>query len=64
MAQLEANVAAADLELSDDDDARLTDESDRFQPIRGVAAVPGLIAARRAAKRPGERPKAGQTAGT
>jgi aryl-alcohol dehydrogenase-like predicted oxidoreductase len=50
VAQLEANVAAADLELTDDDDARLTDESDRFQPTRGVAAVPGLIAARRAAK--------------
>jgi aryl-alcohol dehydrogenase-like predicted oxidoreductase len=48
--QLEANVAAADLELSDDDDARLTDESDRFDPSRGVAALPGLIAARRAAK--------------
>ena len=50
VAQLEANVAAADLELSDDDDARLTDESDRFDPTRGVAAVPGLLAARRAAK--------------
>ena len=46
VAQLEANVAAADLELSDDDDARLTDESDRFDPTRGVAAVPGLLAAR------------------
>ena len=44
VAQLEANVAAADLELSDDDDARLTDESDRFEPTRGVAALPGLIA--------------------
>jgi aryl-alcohol dehydrogenase-like predicted oxidoreductase len=50
VAQLEANVAAADLELSDDDDARLTDESARFGPVRGLAAVPGLVAARRAAK--------------
>ena len=40
--QLEANVAAADLELSDDDDARLTDESDRFDadPGRGRRARP------------------------
>jgi len=48
--QLEANVAAADLELTDDEDARLTDESDRFDPTRGVAALPGLFAARQAAK--------------
>ncbi len=43
-------MAAADLDLTDDEDARLTDESDRFTPTRGVAAVPGLLAARRAAK--------------
>jgi aryl-alcohol dehydrogenase-like predicted oxidoreductase len=49
--QLEANVAAADLDLTDDEDAWLTDESDRFDPTRGVGAVPGLLAARRAAKR-------------
>jgi aryl-alcohol dehydrogenase-like predicted oxidoreductase len=48
--QLEANVAAADLELTDDEDARLTDESDRFAPTRGLGAVPGLLAARQAAK--------------
>jgi aryl-alcohol dehydrogenase-like predicted oxidoreductase len=48
--QLEANVAAADLELTDDEDARLTDESDRFAPTRGLAAVPGLLQARQAAK--------------
>ena len=48
--QLEANVAAADLDLSDDEDARLTDESDRFAPTRGVAALPGLLAARQAAR--------------
>ncbi|WP_334144298.1 aldo/keto reductase [Rhabdothermincola sp.] len=50
--QLERNAEAADLELSDDDDAWLTDESDRFRPVRGVAALPGLLAARRAAGRP------------
>jgi aryl-alcohol dehydrogenase-like predicted oxidoreductase len=48
--QLEANVAAADLELSADEDAQLTDESDQFAPLTGIAAAPGLLAARRAAK--------------
>ena len=50
--QLEANVAAADLDLTDAEDARLTAESDAFQPTRGVAALPGLLAARRAASQP------------
>jgi len=48
VAQLEANVAAADLDLTDDEDARLTAASDAFDPIRGFAAVPGFIEARRA----------------
>jgi aryl-alcohol dehydrogenase-like predicted oxidoreductase len=43
VAQLEANVAAADLDLSDEDDARLTEASDRFEPIRGPAAFPRLL---------------------
>jgi aryl-alcohol dehydrogenase-like predicted oxidoreductase len=47
--QLEHNVAAADLELSDDEDARLTAASDAFEPVRGPAAVPGLLRARRRA---------------
>jgi aryl-alcohol dehydrogenase-like predicted oxidoreductase len=47
--QLERNAEAADLVLSDDDDAWLTDESDRFRPTRGAAALPGLLAARRSA---------------
>jgi aryl-alcohol dehydrogenase-like predicted oxidoreductase len=46
VAQLEANVAAADLELTDEDDARLTEASDAFDPVRGPAAVPKLIAGR------------------
>src|SRR5579862_9264168 len=50
VSQLEQNAAAADLELTDAEDAWLTDESDRFAPTRGVAAVPGLLSARRAAK--------------
>src|SRR5439155_15818581 len=40
VSQLEANAAAADLELTDEDDARLTEASDRFRPITGPAAVP------------------------
>jgi len=41
--QLEQNVAAADLELSEDEQRRLTAASDAFRPVHGVAAVPQLI---------------------
>ena len=44
-------MAAADLELSDDDDARLTDESGRFSPVRGASALPAMLLARQEAKR-------------
>jgi hypothetical protein len=50
--QLERNCEAADLDLTDDEDAWLTRESDAFQPVTGVAAVPALLAARRATKMP------------
>jgi aryl-alcohol dehydrogenase-like predicted oxidoreductase len=43
--QLEHNAAAADLELSDDDDRRLTEAADAFRPVSGLAAVPGMIRA-------------------
>ena len=46
VAQLEANAAAADLELSDDDDHRLTETSDRFDPIGGGPAVLRMLKAR------------------
>ncbi|SRR6266508_1824253 len=46
VAQLEANVAAATLELTDDDDARLTEASDRFTPVTGIAAFPQILRAR------------------
>jgi aryl-alcohol dehydrogenase-like predicted oxidoreductase len=39
MAQLESNVAAADLELGDDEVAELTAASDAFHPLRGPAAM-------------------------
>ena len=45
VAQLESNVAAADIELTDDDDARLSASSDRFNPTAGLAALPGLVRA-------------------
>jgi aryl-alcohol dehydrogenase-like predicted oxidoreductase len=54
VAQLEANVAAADLDLSDDDDARLTHESDAFVPLRGASAIPAMVLARQQAKRRAE----------
>ena len=43
VAQLEQNAAAADLDLSDDEDARLVAASDAFHPIRGAAAAPKLL---------------------
>jgi aryl-alcohol dehydrogenase-like predicted oxidoreductase len=46
VAQLEANVAAADLDLSDDEDRMLTDVSDRFLPRRGPGTYPALARAR------------------
>jgi aryl-alcohol dehydrogenase-like predicted oxidoreductase len=44
--QLEKNVEAAELELTDDDDARLTEASDRFSPTTGLTALPRLLRAR------------------
>jgi aryl-alcohol dehydrogenase-like predicted oxidoreductase len=46
VAQLEANAAAADLELSPDDVARLTRASDDFHPTKGLAAAPKVIGRR------------------
>jgi aryl-alcohol dehydrogenase-like predicted oxidoreductase len=44
--QLESNVAAAEIELPDDEYAALTAASDRFRPVTGRAAAPALIRAR------------------
>jgi aryl-alcohol dehydrogenase-like predicted oxidoreductase len=46
VSQLESNAAAADLDLTDEEDARLTDASDRFVPKSGAAALPDLVRAR------------------
>ena len=44
--QLESNVAAADIELPDDEYAALSAASDRFRPVAGRAAVPAIVRAR------------------
>ncbi|MGI9006564.1 MAG: aldo/keto reductase [Streptosporangiaceae bacterium] len=43
VAQLESNVAAADIELSDTEYHALNDESSRFSPVTGPAALPTLM---------------------
>ncbi|MBV8160386.1 MAG: aldo/keto reductase [Acidimicrobiia bacterium] len=43
VAQLERNAAAADIELTEDEDARLTRASDNFNPVSGAAALPKLL---------------------
>ena len=56
--QLESNVAAAEIELSDDEYAALTAASDRFSPVTGRAAVPAMIRSRlqgRSARMPQDR---------
>jgi aryl-alcohol dehydrogenase-like predicted oxidoreductase len=40
--QLESNAAAADIELTDDEDFRLTSEAERFEPVGGVGLARGL----------------------
>ena len=44
--QLESNVAAASIKLTDGEYQALSAASDRFSPITGPAALPGLIRAR------------------
>jgi aryl-alcohol dehydrogenase-like predicted oxidoreductase len=44
--QLESNVAAAEIELADDEYAALSAASGQFRPVTGRAAVPALIRAR------------------
>ena len=47
VAQLESNVAAADIELSAGEDAALRSAAARFQPISGRSAIPRLTRPRR-----------------
>ncbi|MGI8793706.1 MAG: aldo/keto reductase [Acidimicrobiales bacterium] len=46
VAQLEANAAAADIDLSDDDAQRLTEASDAFKPSKGAGALAAMAKAR------------------
>ena len=46
VAQLERNVAAADIELTDDESRALEDAAAQFRPVTGVAALPGVLRAR------------------
>ncbi|HTS97669.1 MAG TPA: aldo/keto reductase [Streptosporangiaceae bacterium] len=44
--QLESNAAAADIRLTEDEYQALQAASDRFRPVGGPAALPGLVRAR------------------
>jgi aryl-alcohol dehydrogenase-like predicted oxidoreductase len=44
--QLESNVAAAGIDLAEDEYQSLRAASDRFRPVTGPAALPGLVRAR------------------
>jgi len=44
--QVESNVAAADIQLTDEQYQALNEASDRFRPITGAPAIPGLLRAR------------------
>jgi aryl-alcohol dehydrogenase-like predicted oxidoreductase len=46
VAQLESNVAAADLDLTEEQQSQLSEASSRFQPKKLPAALPDLIKAR------------------
>jgi aryl-alcohol dehydrogenase-like predicted oxidoreductase len=46
VAQLEANAAAADLDLTDAENEQLTHAAEAFEPITGPAAIPNLLRAR------------------
>jgi aryl-alcohol dehydrogenase-like predicted oxidoreductase len=57
--QLERNAEAADLDLTDDEDARLTEASDRFHPVTGLPALVGIARNRLAAGAPGRKTRPG-----
>jgi aryl-alcohol dehydrogenase-like predicted oxidoreductase len=46
VAQLESNVAAAEIDLTDGEYQALSDAADSFQPVTGRAALPALLRAR------------------
>ena len=44
--QVESNAAAAEIDLAEDEYEALQAASDRFRPVVGPAALPGLVRAR------------------
>lgn len=46
VAQLESNVAAAEIDLTDDEWQAMHDAADKFRPVTGPAAVPAMVGAR------------------
>jgi aryl-alcohol dehydrogenase-like predicted oxidoreductase len=46
VAQLESNVAAAEIDLTDDEWRALRDAAAKFRPVTGLVALPGLVRAR------------------
>jgi aryl-alcohol dehydrogenase-like predicted oxidoreductase len=46
VAQVESNVAAAEIRLADDEHAALTAAGEAFQPLTGVNAIPALVRGR------------------
>jgi len=46
LAQLESNVAAAEIELADDEWRALSDAAERFSPVGGLSVIPRLVRAR------------------
>lgn len=46
VAQVESNAAAAELDLTDEDDAHLTAASDRFEPRTGARVLPQMVRGR------------------
>ena len=46
VAQLESNVAAAEIDLTDDEWRALRDAAAKFRPVTGPVALPGLVRAR------------------
>jgi aryl-alcohol dehydrogenase-like predicted oxidoreductase len=46
VSQLESNAAAAELDLTPDELARLTQASDDFHPVEGPAAIPRIVKSR------------------
>lgn len=51
VSQLEANAAAAEIDLTDDEYASLSAASDRLKPLKGIAAARSLVAAHLSSRR-------------